>query len=191
MKFGFARANSKYQILDLQVAALQAAGCKKIIIVGSSSWTIKCPELASFITLLKRGDIVVVGKLVGLGQSLKDLVACIALFEKLGVNFISLCDGIDTRTTTGRLYFKVFMSLVEFERDIVSERTKIGLASAWLEGRKGGRPAGLSKDAMNKAQTALKLYKKGGLKMKDIANSLGVSRVTCYRYINMTREQRT
>jgi DNA invertase Pin-like site-specific DNA recombinase len=94
---------------------------------------------------IRSGDIIVVWKLDRLGRSLRDRVNLISKFQEFGVGFKSLQDNIDTTTPTGKLTFHLFAALAEFERDIISERTKAGVASARARGRKGGRPKGLSK----------------------------------------------
>src|SRR5690606_33291755 len=95
----------------------------------------------------------------------------------------SLKDGIDTGTATGRFTFNIFASLAEFEREIIRERTMAGLEAARTRGRKGGRPKGLSKEALAKATSAKILYESGEKSIKEIADGLGISRATCYRYI--------
>lgn len=188
MKFGLARVSTEDQNLDLQVDALKAAGCEKIFTEKISSRSKDRPEVIKLISQLRKGDDVVVWKLDRLGRSLRDLIGYITKFEEMEVGFISLQDNIDTSTTTGRFIFNIFASLAEFEREIIRDRTKAGLASARARGRKGGRPAGLSAENLHKAQTALMLYEKGEKKVEDIAAVLGISRVTCYRYINTARK---
>ena len=101
---------------------------------------------------------------------------------------MSLQDGINTTTPTGRFTFNVFASLSEFEREMIRERTKAGLDAAKARGRKGGRPAGLSKAAMEKAKSARILYASGEKSVEEIATILGIGRATCYRYLAHTTE---
>ncbi len=96
---------------------------------------------------VRSGDTVVVWKLDRLGRSLRDLIDLVAEFQKRGVDFVSLQDGISTATSTGRFTFNIFASLAEFEREIIKERTKAGLVAAKARGRAGGRPAGLTPKA--------------------------------------------
>jgi DNA invertase Pin-like site-specific DNA recombinase len=118
-----------------------------------------------------------------LGRSLRDLVNLISKFQEMEVGFKSLQDSIDTTTPTGKLTFHLFAALAEFERDIISERTKAGLKSARARGRLGGRPKGLSKQAQNKARLAESLYKEKELSIKEICNYLSISKPTLYRYL--------
>ena len=73
------------------------------------------------------------------------MIRLVSTFQDNGVGFQSLQDAIDTTTPTGKLTFHLFAALAEFERDIISTRTKAGLEAARARGRKGGRPKGLSK----------------------------------------------
>lgn len=183
MKIGYARVSTKEQSLDLQEDALRKEGCEKIYserICGTKS---ERPKLKEMILQLRQGDIIVVWKLDRLGRSLRDLVNLIAQFQDLGVGFKSLQDNIDTTTPTGKLTFHLFAALAEFERDIISTRTKAGLEAARARGRKGGRPKGLSKKAQDKARLAESLYKEKQRSIKEICSHLSISKPTLYRYL--------
>ena len=183
MKIGYARVSTKDQNLDLQKDALKKAGCRKIYSEQVSGAKTDRTELNEMIKHIREGDIIIVWKLDRLGRSLRDLVDLISKFQKLGVGFKSLQDNIDTTTPTGKLTFHLFAALAEFERDIISERTKAGLKSARARGRKGGRPKGLSKQAQNKARLAESLYKEEELSIKEICDYLSISKPTLYRYL--------
>ncbi len=99
------------------------------------------------------------------------------------VGLKSLQDPIDTTTAQGRLIFNIFASLAEFERDLIVERTQAGLNAARARGRKGGRPKGLSDTAKKKAIAAESLYVTGNLSIKEIIDTLHISRATLYRYL--------
>ncbi len=99
------------------------------------------------------------------------------------MGLISLNDPIDTTTAQGRLVFGIFASLAEFERELIRERTQAGLKSARARGRKGGRPKGMSKSAMEKAAIAEALYKNGTIPVKKIAEQLDISKTTLYLYL--------
>lgn len=90
---------------------------------------------------------------------------------------------------TGRFTFNIFASLAEFEREIIRERTMAGLEAAKARGKKGGRPSGLTKEAMAKAEHAKILYESGKKSVPEIAAGLGISRATCYRYIEIMKSQ--
>lgn len=93
---------------------------------------------------LRKDDVVVVQRLDRLGRSLKDLIELLDGFKQNGVKFISLNENIDTTNAVGELAFHIIASVAQFERQLISERTKAGLASARARGRKGGRKAKLS-----------------------------------------------
>ena len=137
-------------------------------------------ELEKLLNQLRAGDTVVVWKLDRLGRSLRDLIDLVAEFQSRGVDFMSLQDGINTSTSTGRFTFNIFASLAEFEREIIKERTKAGLQAAKARGKVGGRPDGLSQEATEKARSAKILHESGSKTVNEIAKILGISRATCY-----------
>ncbi len=182
MKIGYARVSTQDQKLELQLDALTRHGCELVFQEKKSGKNKERPELEKMLSQLRAGDIVVVWKLDRLGRSLRDLIDLVAEFKKRGVDFVSLQDGINTATSTGRFTFNIFASLAEFEREIIKERTKAGLAAAKARGRAGGRPGGLSPEATEKAKSA-KVLSESGKRAEEIAKILGISRATCYRYL--------
>ncbi|WP_313262363.1 recombinase family protein [Sphingobacterium sp.] len=184
MKIGYARVSTQDQNLNMQIDSLKKSGCEIIFEEKISGKSKERPELNRLFEKLRKGDTVVVWKLDRLGRSLKDLIDLITKMEQLEVSFLSIQDGINTNTATGRFTFNIFASLAEFEREIISERTKAGLTSARARGRKGGRPAGYSKDTIRKIKAVKTLYDSGNSpSVQDIADSLNISRATCYRYL--------
>jgi DNA invertase Pin-like site-specific DNA recombinase len=183
MKIGYARVSTKEQSLHLQEDALKKEGCVKIYSEHISGTKSDRPQLEELINHVRKGDIIVVWKLDRLGRSLRDLVNLVAQFQDLGVGFKSLQDNIDTTTPTGKLTFHLFAALAEFERDIISTRTKAGLEAARARGRKGGRPKGLSKKAQDKARLAESLYKEKERSINEICSHLEISKPTLYRYL--------
>ena len=183
MKIGYARVSTKDQSLNLQEDALKKSGCEIIYSEHISGAKSDRPELLKMKEHLRKGDIVVVWKLDRLGRSLRDLVDLISRFQNKGIGFQSLQDHIDTTTPTGKLTFHIFAALAEFERDIISSRTKAGLAAARARGRVGGRPKGLSKKAQDKARLAESLYLEKKRSIKEICDHLDISKPTLYRYL--------
>jgi len=188
MVIGYARVSTQEQNLDLQMDALLRAGCDKIFKEHISGKNTQRAELQNMISILRAGDKVVVWKLDRLGRSLRDLIDLVTEFQKLEVNFISLHDNIDTTTATGRFTFNLFASIAEFERDIIRQRTKAGLAAARERGKIGGRPKGLSKEKIAKAKTASLLFKSGEKTVEEILRELKIGRATFYRYIKKISE---
>jgi DNA invertase Pin-like site-specific DNA recombinase len=138
---------------------------------------------------IRQGDTVVVYKPDRLGRSLKELVNLIALLQEKKIEFVSLRDSIDTSTAQGRFFLNIFASLAEFERDIIRERTKAGLAAARARGRLGGKKKGLTSEAIKKAETAVMLYKEKKT-AEEIASIIGVGRATVYRYLEAMGQKR-
>ncbi|RTQ45117.1 recombinase family protein [Hymenobacter gummosus] len=182
MVFGYARVSTPDQQLHLQTDALQAYGCAEVVQEKVSAGKER-PALQRLLTQLRAGDTLVVWKLDRLGRSLKDLVTLVTGFQEQGVQFVSLQDHLDTTTAQGRLMFNLFASLAEFERDLIRERTHAGLTAARARGRQGGRPKGLSKEALSKAQAAKTLYLQRDKTVAEIGQLLSVGRATVYRYL--------
>ena len=139
MLIGYSRVSTQDQNLDLQNDALKNAGCEKIFEDKISGARIERKGLTEALEFVRSGDVLVVWKLDRLGRGLRDLIDKIQDLEKRGVGFRSLTENIDTTTAGGKLIFHIFGSLAEFERALIKERTKAGLASARARGITGGR----------------------------------------------------
>ena len=178
---GYARVSTADQDPSLQHDALKAAGCLKLFTDKTSGALDRRPQLDRLLDQLRPGDTVVVWRLDRLGRSLRHLIA---LSEDLGewkVGLRSLSESIDTTTANGRLFFKIMGSLAEFERDLISERTKAGLAAARARGRKGGRPPVMTPQ---KVKVARQMYASRDHTVDEIAKTVGVSRKTVYRHLD-------
>ena len=183
MKIGYARISTRDQSLSMQTEALKAAGCVKIHEeVASGAKTVR-PVLDEIIRNLREGDTVVIWKLDRLGRNLAHLIHLTTVLLEKKVGLISLNDPIDTTTSQGRMIFGIFASLAEFERELIRERTSAGLVSARARGRNGGRPKGMSQDALEKATIAEALYTNGTIPVKKIAEQLDISKTTLYLYL--------
>lgn len=132
------------QNLNSQIDALKEAGVEKIFKEKVTGRSRKRAELAKLLEQLREDDVVVITKYDRLARSLKDLIAIVEEIRERGAGFRSLSEDIDTTTSAGRLIFHVFGSIAEFERELIGERTKEGLAAARKRGRIGGRPPALS-----------------------------------------------
>ena len=180
MRIGYARVSTKEQIHDLQLDALEEAGCKKIYTEVASGAKTDRPELGKCLADLRAGDVLVVWRLDRLGRNLKHLVETVETLKERGVGFASLQDGHDTTTANGRLVFGIFASLAQFERDLIAERTKAGLEAARARGRNGGRP---SKLTAKQVDTLIAMYDSKQHTVKDIAATFGISRQVVYDYL--------
>ena len=181
MKFGYARVSTQTQNLDLQTDALIQAGCDELFTEKISGATRDRPELNKLLGYVRKGDVVVVWKLDRLGRSLVDLVRIVNTFRDKGIELVSLRDHLDTQSPGGKLIFHIMAALSEFERDMISERTRAGLIAARARGRVGGRPKGMSDELKAKAPIVASLYKQGDLTNREIAKNLSVSIGSIYR----------
>ena len=186
MKIGYARVSTRDQSLQLQVDALKEAGCGKIYQEVASGAKTARVVLDDLINNLREGDTLVIWKLDRLGRNLAHLLQLMDELQKKQVCLISLSDSIDTTTAQGRLIFSIFASLAEFERGLISERTRAGLAAARARGRVGGNRKGLSENAKEKAKLASVLYSNKKIPIKSITSQLNIGRATLYRYLRYT-----
>lgn len=184
MKIGYARVSTQDQDLSLQLDALNSFGCDQIYQEKITSSAKERPQLGKMISQLRQGDTIIIWKLDRLARSLTDLVALVNRFQEMGAELHSLNDHIDTTTSHGKFTFHLFAALSEFERDIIRERTKAGLAAARARGRKGGRPKGLSQKSQHTAIIAEKLYLERELSVKEICEQLSISKSTFYNYLH-------
>lgn len=179
MKIGYARVSTHEQSLDLQLDALEKAGCEKIYQEKMSGMKDDRPQLNQLIEYAREGDVLVVYKLDRLGRSTKRLIELSEELEQRGIELVSIRDSIDTTTAVGKAMFKMLAVLAEMERDLISERTKAGLESARARGRNGGRP----KKDNKQVEKALKLYETEQYTVKEIEDMTSVSKATLYREI--------
>jgi DNA invertase Pin-like site-specific DNA recombinase len=182
MIYGYARVSTFDQKLNLQNDALRKFGCERVFEEKISGANKDRPGLNELLFHLRAGDTLVVWKLDRLGRSLKNLVELLEVFKERDIKFVSITDSIDTGTATGRFTFNILASLAQLEREMISDRTKAGLSSARLRGKKGGRPPGLSKEKIKIAQQVKKLFDLGD-DIEDIKLSFKISQATIYRYV--------
>ncbi len=177
--FGYARVSTEQQNLDRQLDMLKGYGVDYIYNEKMTGTKRNRPELEKMLERLTAGDTVVIESLSRLGRSTKDLIWLMETFNQKGVNLVSLKESIDTTTSTGRLLFTLMSALAQFERDVIADRTREGLASARARGRIGGRPATDSE----KLRRAEKLYNSGEYSVKEITELTGVRKSTLYKYL--------
>ena len=175
MKIGYARVSTDEQDTALQLDTLHAAGCEKIYEETISSRSKSRPQLDRLLDNIRDGDVVVVYRLDRLGRSLKDLISLLEIFRERHVQFISLTESIDTTSAMGNLVFNLIASIAEFERDLISERTKAGLAAARARGRNGGRKPALSQKQIKLIKSMLQDQ---SVTKTDVAKHFKVSRPT-------------
>lgn len=177
MKIGYARVSTDDQNLDLQRDALTVAGCERLFTDMASGAKSERPGLTESLRYARQGDTLVVWRLDRLGRSLPELVRIVGELEAGGVAFESLTERIETSSAAGRLVFHVFAALAEFERRLIVERTRAGLAAARARGRNGGRP-GVAAETISAIQSLSQTDRSPN----EICKALKISRSTFYKY---------
>jgi DNA invertase Pin-like site-specific DNA recombinase len=132
------------QNLNLQTDALERVGCEKIFSDKASGAIDTQKGLIDAMEFCRSGDSLIVWKLDRLRRSLRHLIDTVNKLQSKGVEFVSLQESVDTTTSGGKLVFHVFGALAEFEREMISERTRAGLKAAKARGSQSGRPKKLS-----------------------------------------------
>jgi DNA invertase Pin-like site-specific DNA recombinase len=175
---GYARVSTADQSLEMQKAELRKAGVPEdnLWFEVKSGVTARRPQLEMAITQCMRGDTFVVYKLDRLGRSMLDLIEKVQDLTERGIGFRSLTEKIDTTTPGGRLLFHVLGALAQFERDLVVERTRSGMAAARARGVKLGAKSKLSDEDV-KLAAAMLLQ---GKRPQEVADHFGVVRQTLY-----------
>jgi len=177
-RIGYARVSTADQDLNPQLDILHARGCAPVYSEHASGKTADRPELANAMKALRAGDTLVVWRLDRLGRSLPDLIATINELAHRGIAFESVTEAIDTTTAAGKLVFNIFASLAEFERHLIGERTRAGLAAGRARGRMGGRPPALTSKQLREARL---LLTDPNATVTEVAERYEVSRTTLYK----------
>lgn len=180
------------QTTDLQRDALELAGVNPNHLYEdrASGKREDRPGLSACLKALREGDILAVWKLDRLGRDLRHLINTVHDLTARGVGLKVLTGhgaAIDTTNAAGKLVFGIFAALAEFERELISERTVAGLASARARGRCGGRPF---KMTTAKLRLAMACMGKPETKVDDLCGELGVTRQTLYRHVSPKGELR-
>lgn len=173
---GYARVSTSDQDAALQRDALEKAGAAKVFEDVASGARTDRPGLAAALAYLRDGDTLAVWKLDRLGRSLPHLVQTVAELARRGVGFRSLTESIDTTTSNGRLVFHLFAALADFERDLIRERTRAGLAVAKARGRKGGRRPVITPYKLARARELMTK----GLTVREAAGRVKVGKTALY-----------
>jgi DNA invertase Pin-like site-specific DNA recombinase len=179
MKIGYARTSTLEQRagLDAQVRDLKAAGCEKLFREQVSSVAPRA-KLESALDFVRKGDVLVVTKLDQLARSTADLLRIMELVKQQGATLKVMDMNLDTGTATGKLMFTVIGAIAEFERQMMLERQREGIAKAKAEGKyKGRQPTARMKSEQAKA------LKAQGMGATEIARRLNIGRASVYRVL--------
>lgn len=182
---GYARVSTEDQNLDLQINALKKYGCRKIFTDhGISGQQADRPGLKSALSSLSSRDTLVVWRLDRLGRSLINLITLLEHLGRRDIRFLSLNENIDTGSSGGRLVFHMMAALAEFERSLISERTRAGMAAARTRGKRIGRPLALSSDDRIEARRLVEIE---GWPIDQVAACYNVHAQTVRRIIRESR----
>jgi DNA invertase Pin-like site-specific DNA recombinase len=185
---GYMRVSTAEQKTDGQRDALIAAGVKNdarhiFEDHGVSGSKAERPGLTKCLDSLREGDTLVIAKLDRLGRSLGNLVQLFQDLAEQGIGVRVLDNPMlstDGNSAQAKLLLGIFGALAEYERDLLIERTNVGLDAARARGRNGGRPKLLDSTKIDRAK---QLHAAGVMSPKEIADAVGVSVATLYRYL--------
>lgn len=184
-KIGYARVSTKDQKLRMQLDGLDAVGCDMIFKDhGISGAKAKRPGLNKMLQVLRPSDTVVVFKLDRLGRSVLNLSDLLVRFQREGIDFCSISEGINTTNPSGKLVFHIFSAVAEFHRDLIIENTIAGIKAAKRRGQHLGRPYALNLDQI---AHAYELINQDKFSLAEVAGKFKVSPVTIIRAFLRTR----
>ncbi|MDV3748949.1 DNA-invertase [Elizabethkingia anophelis] len=187
MVVGYARVSTFDQNLSTQEDLLRDNGCERIFSDVASGVRENRSGLNEMLSYLRKGDVVIVYKTDRIFRSLKNMIDLIDKFNEKGVLFKSLSEpAFDTTSANGKFIIQIFGAVAEFERNLVSERTKVGLEGARKRKKLLGRPTGASKKSLEKYQYARHLYDNKNMSIDKACKQAGISKTTFYRIDNTT-----
>ena len=184
MIIGYARTSTVDQMagFESQITELRSIGCEKIFQEQVSSVGNRV-QLDAALEFVREGDVLVVTKLDRLARSVRDLMTIIHQLERKQVGLRILNLGMDTKTTTGKLMLTILGGIAQFEREMMLERQREGVAKAKGEGKYTGR-----KPIDTARQAAIIRMDTEGLTRAEIANQVGVGEATVYRILAKARK---
>jgi DNA invertase Pin-like site-specific DNA recombinase len=177
---GYARVSTLDQNPQLQIDALKQAGCERLYVEKASGAHRDRPELKAALDYMRPGDTLVVWRLSRLARSLKQIIETASELEQRKQALKVLTRNIDTGTPEGRLFFHITAAFDEFQRELIVENTRAGLAAARKRGSRGGRPV-LDKEGIRVAEAMLKDTMNYPF-VGDVIDRLGIGRTAFYRY---------
>jgi DNA invertase Pin-like site-specific DNA recombinase len=176
-RIGYARVSTSDQDMSSQLDALKRAGCRQIFQDVASGAKSTRQGLDNALAYLRPGDTLVVWKIDRLGRSLAHLVALMQNLSERKIGFRSITDAaMDTTSPGGALIFHIFAALAGFERELIRERTRAGLAAAKARGRRGGRKPVVTPEVLTRAHA----LQKRGLTVRETAAALKIGKTALY-----------
>ena len=180
---GYARVSTNDQSPEAQRTRLIEAGAIRVFTDIISGKRFDRPGLTELIDHARPGDRLCVTRLDRLGRSLRELLETVDGLKARGIHLVSLEERLDTSSAAGELVFHVFGAIAHFERRLISERTRDGIAAARKRGRQPGRPP-LDPETVSAAHKLIE----AGLSPARAAKQLGIGRATAYRLAAAMRE---
>ncbi|SEH29908.1 MULTISPECIES: recombinase family protein [Chryseobacterium] len=182
MIVGYARVSTSDQNISTQVEILREKGCEKIFTDIASGVREDRTGLNEMLSYLRKDDIILVYKTDRIFRSLKNMIDLIEKFNEKGILFKSITEpAFDTTSANGKFIIQIFGAVAEFERNLISERTKSGLEGARKRKKLLGRPKGSSKSSIEKYQYAKHLYDNKKISIDKACRQAGISKATFYR----------
>jgi DNA invertase Pin-like site-specific DNA recombinase len=183
----YARVSTRDQKADLQLEAAKRLHVKRehIYVETASGARHDRPQLTKALAALEKGDTLACYKLDRIGRSLTHVSKLLSELTERGIHFQTVDDGLNTQGSTGKLVLHILGAIAEFERDLILERTRAGLAAARQRGKRLGPPI---KWQPSMAKRARELMAKDGLNADEAARLLKVSRRTLFRGLQAARE---
>lgn len=179
MRVGYVRVSTQEQNTARQEVIMKELNVEKLFIDKCSGKNTNRPQLKIMLDFIREGDTVVIESLSRLGRSLKDLIAIKEILENKNVNLESKKENIDTTTPTGRLLFNMIGSIYQFEREILLERQKEGIAIA----KKNGKYKGRKEIKIDNFEEHYSKYMNREINKGELAAILNVSRPTLDKLI--------
>jgi DNA invertase Pin-like site-specific DNA recombinase len=174
---GYARVSRSDQDPQLQVDALNRAGCAKTFVDRMTGSHMDRPQLSAALEYLRRGDTLVLWKLDRLGRNTRGVLELVEDLTRKGVGLKSITEELDTSGPMGRAVMTVMLAFGTLERDVLIERTRAGLEAARSRGRVGGRPTVVSAHKLAAARALIR----GGATITAAAEAVNISRSSLYR----------
>ena len=182
MKIGYARVSTESQNITSQIDLLEREGCERIYKDFASGVRDNRPGLNQMLEVLRKGDTVIIYKSDRIFRSLKNMVQLIDKFNEIGVGFKSISEPeFDTTSANGKFIIQIFGAVAEFERNLISERTKFGLENARKRKKLLGRPKGAKQETIEKYNYAQHLYENKNTPIDKACEIAGLSKTTFYR----------
>jgi DNA invertase Pin-like site-specific DNA recombinase len=174
---GYARVSRADQDPQLQIDALQRAGCAKIFVDHMSGSQMERPQLSAALEYLRQGDTLVLWKMDRAGRNTRGVLELVEDLTRRGIGLRSITEEIDTSGPMGKAILTVMLAFGTLERDVLIERTRAGLDAARAQGRVGGRPTVVSAHKLSAARSLMR----GGATVTAAAKAVSVSRSSLYR----------